>query len=69
MSQNDWKNPGENENKNHSSYPRNGRDRFNVDGFEGMNFEQRRQPFNPEDAQHTKRNTIKRDEGKAPHQP
>jgi hypothetical protein len=69
MSQNDWKNPGENENKNHSSYPRSRRDRFNVEGFEGMNFEQRRQPFNPEDSHHQKRGHPSGEEGKAPRQP
>lgn len=55
MRQNKWENPGEDKNNNERSADKS-RERGNYEGFEGMNYEQRRQPFTPQPA-HDKGNT------------
>lgn len=68
MSQNSWTTPGgENENNNRSTRENNNRERY--EGFEGMNYEQARQPFRPERAGNQENNTSQREEGNAPNNP
>ncbi len=68
MSQNSWRTPGgENENNSRSNRDNKSRDRF--EGFEGMNYEQARQPFRTEGAGNQEQNTSQREEPNAPNNP
>jgi hypothetical protein len=65
MSNNAWQNPSENENKGRSS--RENREPNRYEGLEGMNYEQKRQPFKPEHAnKSSNKNKSSGEEGKAP---
>jgi hypothetical protein len=63
MSQVSWPQPSENENNRRSS-SRDNLDKSRYEGFEGMNFEQHRQPFKPQTANNSGKNKPSRREGK-----
>ena len=65
--QNSWQSHSENENNNHSN-SRENQERNRSDGFEGMNYEQRRQPFMPQHANNPSQKNSSSEEGKAPNQ-
>ena len=55
------------ENQRNSGRTSNDQERKRYEGFEGMNYEQRRQPFYPSDTNHRNRNGInneRNDEGR-----
>jgi hypothetical protein len=64
MSQVSWPQPGEND--NYRSPSRDNRERSRYEGFEGMNFEQRREPYNPQPASNSHKNKASGEEGRDP---
>jgi hypothetical protein len=67
MSQMSWQQPGENENNDRPS-SRENKDKNRYEGFEGMNYEQRRQPFRPQHASNNNNKKSSGEEGKAPNE-
>lgn len=67
MSQLSWPQPGENENSQRSA-PRENREKSRYEGFEGMNYEQRRQPFHPRLANNNGQPPTQGDEGNRPNE-
>jgi hypothetical protein len=65
MSQMSWQQPGENENNDRSA-SRENKEKSRYEGFEGMNYEQRRQPYKPQHASNNKKSSG--EQGKAPNE-
>ena len=67
MAQVSWQQQSENENNNRPP-SRDNRDTSRYEGFDGMNYEQRRQPFKPRHASHSNNKKSSGEEGKSPNE-